>query len=103
MRQLVELRVKLDRAITYGIHDEALEIARKGLKAAREKQLPGEMEYFQGQLEILSDNFTKAIEHFDRAIKYNPVDGAAYNDRALCMVELGIIDQAFFYFDQGIK
>ncbi len=103
MRQLVELRVKLDQAITYGSYDEALEIAQDGLKVAREKQLPAEQEYFQGQLEILRKNFTKAIEYFDLAIKYNPRDGASYNDRALCMVELGIIDEAIVYFDKGIE
>ncbi|MBU2258690.1 MAG: hypothetical protein KJ926_06175, partial [Candidatus Omnitrophica bacterium] len=90
--QLLDLRIKLDQAITYGSHDDALEIAIQGLKIAREKQLASEIEYFQGQLEILNENFTKAIGHFDRAIKYNPSDGASYNDRALCMVELGIID-----------
>jgi len=100
---LLELRLRLDEAITYGTKKKAMAIARQGLQEAQEKSLPGEIQYFKGQIEILNGNFTAAIERFDAAIKYNPHDGAAYNDRALCMVELGIIDQAFAYFDKGIE
>jgi len=100
---LMELRIKLDEAITYGTHREAVKLAGQGLKEAEGDGLEGEVEYFKGQIEILNKNFTTAIEHFDAAIKYNPNDGAAYNDRALCMVELGIIDKAFYYFNKGIE
>jgi tetratricopeptide (TPR) repeat protein len=100
---LSELRIKLDEAITYGTHREAVKLAKEGLRQAKKRGLLGESEYFRGQIEILKKNFTTAIGHFDRAIKYNPNDGAAYNDRALCMVELGIIDKAIYYFDKGIE
>lgn len=98
---LAELRIRLDEAITYGTHKEALKLARESLKQVQ--GLPAETEYFKGQLDLLHKRFASAIEHFDKAIKYNPADGAAYNDRALCMVELGIIDEAFYYFDKGIE
>ena len=94
--------MRVDEAITYGTKSEALKLAKLGLKRAFEKNLKGEEEYFKGQIALLKKNFVTAIEHFDSAIKYNPRDGAAYNDRALCMVELGIIDKAFYYFDKGI-
>lgn len=97
------LRSELDNAITYGTKKASLEIARQGLEQARSNKLPGEIEYFKGQIDLLNSNFVAAIEHFDAAIKYNPDDGASYNDRALCMVELGIIDEAFVYFDKGIE
>jgi tetratricopeptide (TPR) repeat protein len=97
------LRIKLDEAITYGTQRDAMKLARQGLKDAQEAGTPGEIEYFKGQIEILNKNFTTAIEHFDAAVKHNPADGASYNDRALCMVELGIIDEAFYYFDKGIR
>jgi len=100
---LIDLRIKLDEAITYGTHREAVKLAKQGLKEAQGKGLDGENEYFKGQIELLNKNFTTAIEHFDASLKYNPADGAAYNDRALCMVELGIIDKAFYYFDKGIE
>ncbi len=100
---LSELRIKLDEAITYGSQAQAVRLAKEGLMQAGASGLSGEIEYFKGQLDILNEDFTSAIEHFDAAIKYNPRDGAAYNDRALCMVELGIIDQAFYYFDKGIE
>jgi tetratricopeptide (TPR) repeat protein len=97
------LRIKLDDAITYGTKREAKKLARQGLKEAEGRGLAGEVEYFRAQKMILQNKFASAIEHLDRAIEYNPQDGAAYNDRALCMVEIGIIDQAFDYFDQGIR
>jgi tetratricopeptide (TPR) repeat protein len=96
-------RQQLDDEITYGSKIKALKLARSCLKAARLKGLSGEGEYFQGQLQMLKSNFSAAIKHFDHAIKYNPRDGASYNDRALCMVELGFIDEAIWYFDKGIQ
>jgi tetratricopeptide (TPR) repeat protein len=101
--ELLELRLALDEAITYKTKTQALGIARQGIREARAKGLAGELEYFQGQMDILKGNFVSAIEHFDAAVKYNPSDGASYNDRALCMVELGIIDEALAYFDKGIE
>ncbi|MEW6075451.1 MAG: tetratricopeptide repeat protein [Candidatus Omnitrophota bacterium] len=101
--QLSELRLRLDDAITYGTIDEATELAREGLFEAQKKGLKGEIEYFKGQIMILKEDFESAIAHFDAAIRYNPSDGAAYNDRALSMVELGIIDEALRYFDKGIE
>jgi tetratricopeptide (TPR) repeat protein len=101
--ELNKLRVQLDEAITYGTHPEAMRIARRGLKEAQKRGLLGEIEYFKGQIELLKENFVAAIEHFDAAIRYNSRDAGAYNDRALCMIELGIIDESFYYFDKGIE
>ncbi|MFH1339201.1 MAG: tetratricopeptide repeat protein [Candidatus Omnitrophota bacterium] len=98
-----EFRKRLDDAITYGCFELAEEIAQQGLRQASEKGYLGDAEYFKGQLEIINGNYCEAIEHFDLAIEYNPYDGAAFNDRALCMVELGIIEEAFYYFDKGIE
>jgi tetratricopeptide (TPR) repeat protein len=103
MGEFKELRKELDDAITYGCFESAEELAQEGLRQAAEKGYLGEAEYFKGQLEILNGNYCGAIEHFDLAIEYNPYDGAAFNDRALCMVELGIIEEAFYYFDKGIE
>ena len=98
-----ELRQKLDEAITYGTIEQAWQLAEQGLRQSQEKELPAETEYFKGQIQILSGNYERAIDCFDRAVQYNPHDGAAFNDRALCMIELGTIDAAFEYFDKGIE
>ncbi|MFA5157256.1 MAG: tetratricopeptide repeat protein [Candidatus Omnitrophota bacterium] len=100
---LLAARIRLDNAITYGSKREARALAAKFLKEAIKKAMPGEVEYFKGQVEMLKGNLVTAIEHFDAAVKHNPKDGAAYNDRGLCMVDLGIIDEAFVYFDKGIE
>ncbi len=99
----LDLRLKLDDAITYGTKAQAMLLARQGLRAAKKKRSTGETEYFKGQIEILKENFAIAMEHFDKAININPNDGASFNDRALCMVELGILDKAFYFFDMGIR
>lgn len=102
-KQLSKLRLELDDAITYGRPAQALKIAGEGLKKAKGQGLIAEAEYFKGQIELINEDFPAAIKHFDAAIQHNPADGAAYNDRALCMVELGIIDQALEYFQRGIE
>ena len=103
MYGFTELRKKLDEAITYGCFELARKLTQEGLKQAQARELSGEIEYFKGQREILDGNYNEAIKHFDQAVKFNPNDGAAFNDRALCMVELGIIDDALAYFDKGIR
>lgn len=103
MNKLLNLRLDLDEAITYGNTEKAKKLARDGLTLAHKEENLGEMEYFRGQIEILNENYKKAIEHFDKAVIYNPKDGASYNDRALCMIELGDIKDASGYFDKGIE
>ncbi len=98
-----DLRRRLDDAITYGTKKKSLCIAREGLRAALESGIGSEIEYFKAQVHIVNGNFAEAIGHLDKAVALNPADGAAFNDRALCMVELGIIDAALPYFDLGIK
>jgi len=100
---LTDKRAKLDQAITYGTKKDALGLARKGLREAKKRNLPGEVEYFKGQIQLLKNNFVSAIEHFDAAIRIDAYDGGSYNDRALSMVELGILDEALEYFDKGIE
>ncbi len=103
MSESRDLRKRLDEAITYGNFELARSLALGGLRQSQREGLLGEIEYFKGQIEILNGNHYEAIRHFDLAIQYNPRDGAAFNDRALCMVELGIIEEAFYYFDKGIE
>jgi tetratricopeptide (TPR) repeat protein len=100
--QLIELRLALDHLITYGSKRAAMALARKSLALAVSRSLPQEIAYFTGQKEFLNGRFASAMEHFDEALRLNPADGAAYNDRALCMAELGMLDGALSDFDRGI-
>jgi len=98
------LRRKLDDAITFADIDLARELAEEGLKSAESQELLGEMMYFKAQREIIDENYEEAIKFLDLAIKYNPSDGAAFNDRALCIIECeGNEAQALADFNQGIK
>ena len=102
MDRFLRLRIDLDRAITFGRHEVALKIAQQGLDLAQEKNLSGEVEYFRAQFFILEEDFPAAMIHLDEAIKFNSHDGAAFNDKALCLTELGSLDEALKNFDQGI-
>jgi len=97
-----QLRRDIDEAITFHDLDEAGRLAAEGLRLAGEKECPAEACYFRAQQEIISEQFEAAIPHLRRALQLNPADGAAYNDLALCRIELGQIDGALELFDQGI-
>lgn len=100
---LVHLRQLLDDAMTYADMSAAKRLAAEGLRLAQEKELGGEIAYFKAQREILEGNDRDAISYLDLAIEHNPCDGAAYNDRALCLVELGLLQEALLWFDRGIE
>lgn len=99
---LPKIRKQLDDAITYESRKKAWLIAGEGLRLARAGKHEAEAHYFLAQKDILKNRFVSAIEHLDKTIALNPADGAAFNDRALCMVELGIFDEALVFFDRGI-
>ncbi|MDD5438674.1 MAG: tetratricopeptide repeat protein [Candidatus Omnitrophica bacterium] len=103
VNEFARLRAGIDEAITFGELAQAKALVKKGLHRAEMEERLGEREYFLGQFGILKGDYEQAIEHFDRAVRFNPSDGAAYNDRALCMVETGDVDEAFYYFDKGIE
>ncbi len=99
---LTTLRHLLDEAITYGDLSAAKKLVAEGLRIAQEWDWSSEIAYFKAQREIIEGNDRDAMIYLDLAIKHNPCDGAAYNDRALCMIELGMVQEAFLYFDKGI-
>ncbi|MBU1997991.1 MAG: tetratricopeptide repeat protein [Candidatus Omnitrophota bacterium] len=99
---LLSLRIALDQAITYGTQKEAFAIAVKALKESEDKAILPEIEYFRGQVKMLEGDYRGAALHFQEVLRHNPSDGAAYNDWALSLVELGIIDEVLVLFDKGI-
>ncbi len=99
-----KLRRKLDDAITYADFETAMQLAEEGLYCAQRQELLGEMMYFKAQCEIINEQYEEAVSSLGRAINYNPADGAAYNDRALCGIELGWDEQQCLAdFDKGIE
>jgi len=99
-----KLRRELDDAITYADFETARQLAQEGLSSAQAQELLGEIMYFKAQGEIINENYEEAINCLDLAIKYNPLDGAAYNDRALCIIECGGNEkQSLADFDKGIE
>ncbi len=99
-----KLRRKLDDAITYADFETAILLSQDGLQSAQYQENLGEIMYFKAQREIIAENYPTAFKFLGQAIQYNPSDGAAYNDRALCAIELnGNEEQALADFDKGIE
>lgn len=98
-----ELRRKLDEAITFAEYEKAEQLADQGLEHAHRKENLGEIMYFKAQHAILDENFALAIRFLKQAVEYNPFDGAAYNDIALCLIETDQDpNESMAYFDTGI-
>ncbi|MCK5616988.1 tetratricopeptide repeat protein, partial [Candidatus Pacearchaeota archaeon] len=71
---------------------------------AKSQEVLGEIMYFKAQKEIINGNYEEAIQFLGHAIEHNQSDGAAYNDRALCLIELDADeDQVLADFDKGIE
>lgn len=98
-----KLRREIDLAITFHDLPRARALADEGLSLAGEMECLGEVMYFRAQKEIIAERFVQAIEYLDQAIAYNPLDGAAYNDLALCFIERGELEDALALFDKGIE
>lgn len=98
-----QLRRQIDDAITFDELEKAQKLAMQGLEESTAANILGEQMFFRAQLEIIKEQFDEAIKYLDKAIEHNASDGAAFNDRALCMVELGHTDGVLEYFDKGIK
>ena len=47
---ILNIRLDLDEAITYEDFVKAMQLAKKGLEAAKNRELLGEIEYFKGQI-----------------------------------------------------
>jgi len=95
-------RIRIDEAITYNDPQKARALIREALRAAVMAENLGERMYFSAQELIVNEDFAGAIKFLDLAIAYNPKDGAAYNDRALCMIDMGDWDDALIFLDRGI-
>jgi tetratricopeptide (TPR) repeat protein len=96
------LRRQVDEAITFNDLKAARDRSIDGLCLAEQKECPGEKMYFLAQLAILDEHYPEAILLLERALIFNQTDGAAYNDIALCRVELKQADGILETFDQGI-
>jgi tetratricopeptide (TPR) repeat protein len=98
-----KFRRLIDEAITFNDLAAARKFIGQGLGLAEKKECLGEMMYFKAQYAIIDEDFSGAIIFLDKAIAYNPEDGAAYNDKALCLSELGRIEGVCGLFDKGIE
>jgi tetratricopeptide (TPR) repeat protein len=97
-----QLRRRIDEAITFDEITHARRWIAQGLEQAHAMQCPGEAMYFYAQEAIITEDFEKAMGLLEQALAFNPDDGAAYNDMALCMVEMGRLEGVLEVFDQGI-
>ena len=95
-------RKELDRLITFFHFKRARRKIEKCLALAQGEGDDFFFYYFLAQKCILRQDFNKAIGYLDKALKIRKNDGCAYNDKAICMAELGKYEQALECFNEGI-
>lgn len=72
-------------------------------KAAPAPQSPWDTAKAQGDAEYKKRNFEAAIGHYDEAIKLQPTQLLAYNNKAACLIELKRLDDALKATDDAIE
>jgi len=105
-RRLIDLekiRKELDVSLTFCDFSKASKLVEKGLKAAMEMKNKFYQFFFKSQREILNENYQRAVFYLNKALKVNPYDEECYNDKSLCLVDLGKTDEALQCIDEGLK
>jgi tetratricopeptide (TPR) repeat protein len=97
------IKNRLNEALSFERFSQAEQLARSGLQIAKSKELLDEVEYFKGELALIKGRGFEALEHFERAIRFNPKHSEAYNDKAIILGELGFEEEAIKCFDKGIE
>lgn len=92
----------LDREITFFHFARAKKRIERNLALAKKANDRFFIYYFLAQDEIIHEHFRLAIYYLDKAIDLRKDDGCSYNDRALCLAELGKYELALKWFNQGI-
>lgn len=96
-------RERLDREITFFHFKKAERIIKKALKKAREEKIWFYVYYFTAQECILKEKFKEAIKYLNKALKIRPYDALSYNDKAICLAELGEFKKAEMVFDEALQ
>lgn len=95
-------RKDLDRLITFFHFKKAMIKINRCLKMARKENNKFYYLYFHAQKEMLKENFSQAIEFLNMALEIKE-DPLSYNDKAICLAELGRYKSAMKVFNQGIN
>jgi tetratricopeptide (TPR) repeat protein len=93
----------LDRYITFFHFKRAKRKIEKCLRLSKKLKDDFFFYYFSAQRFILKENFKEAISLFDKALKIRINDGCSYNDKAICLAELGKYREALECFNEGIR
>ena len=103
MIDLDKERKTLDREITFFHFKKAASRITRCIRRAKETNNKFFLNYFLAQKFILKEDFNKAIEYFNRALKIRPNDGCTYNDKAICLAELGKYSRSLDCFNAGLR
>lgn len=95
-------RKKLDREITFFHLKKAKERIFRCLEFAKEKKDDFFFFYFLAQYFIIVEDFKKALDYLNIALNIRKNDPCTYNDKAICLAELGKYKEALDCFNEGI-
>lgn len=100
---LEKIRQELDTALTFFDFDKAQKLVQRGLTTSMQVDNKFYQFFFRSQKAILDENPRKAIFYLNKALKINPYDDECYNDKALCLVDMGRSDEALRCVEEGLK
>lgn len=100
---LEKQRKKLDREITFFHFKKAQRLITKCIKISEKYNDNFFFYYFTAQAYILKDKFDKAMIFLDKALEVKGNDGCTYNDKGLCLAELGRYNEALNCFNNGLE
>ncbi|MDD5583713.1 MAG: hypothetical protein PHV55_01475, partial [Candidatus Omnitrophica bacterium] len=86
-------RKTLDRLITFFQFKKAQRKIRKCMLQAKQKENIFFLHYFSAQQYILKEDFKTALHFLNLALAKKENDGCSYNDKALCLAELGRFEE----------
>jgi len=95
-------RKRLDREITFFHFKRAKKIIDKCLRIACKRKEEFFINYFTAQDCILKEKYSEAIKYLEKALHLRRNDGCSYNDKAICLAELGRYKEALQCFNEGI-
>lgn len=78
-------------------------IYEKALKQAKNENNEFKMEFIQGRLAILNNNWEKALNHFDRTLEIDPCFLEGYNNKGLILSELHEYEESLESFNKALK
>jgi len=87
----------------YSVRMKSKSIYQKALKIAEKENKTLELEYIQGKIDLLDENWESALNHFDTVLELNPSYENALIYKGIALRNLGRHEEALECYDTALK